>query len=341
VGEAVGEVLPLAVGVSLSPIPIVAVVLMLATPHGRSNGLGFVLGWIGGLTAAGTIVLGDITVNRLGFGAMRLCGPGVWGPPTNPENALAVLRRAVALGINFIDTANAYGPHVNEEQIAAALAAQLGVACENARRYDEVQRNLRRLEQEMAERHQVEYALRANEERLARIVETIADGILFFDADGKITFANSTAEHITGLRRTQLLERDYRTWAWRFADAQGEALMADKSFFARVCQSQASIFAAQRRIQRPDGSHVVVSCNAAPILDAEGRLTGVLGSFTDITDRLQGEEERREVGHSTKRADQRRDEILYERLNNGTEGYANAHRDSQVRFPQPARPDQD
>lgn len=72
--------------------------------------------------AAGTVTLGgDLTVNRMGFGGMRLCGPGVWGWPADRENALDVLRRAVALGVSFIDTADAYGPHVNEEQIAAAL----------------------------------------------------------------------------------------------------------------------------------------------------------------------------------------------------------------------------
>ena len=70
---------------------------------------------------AGTVKLGDLTINRLGFGAMRLCGPGVWGPPADPQNAIEVLNRAVALGVNFIDTANAYGPNVNEEQIAQAL----------------------------------------------------------------------------------------------------------------------------------------------------------------------------------------------------------------------------
>jgi pyridoxine 4-dehydrogenase len=63
----------------------------------------------------------DISVNRLGFGAMRLCGPGIWGWPADRENALRVLRRAVELGVEFIDTADAYGPHVNEEQIAQAL----------------------------------------------------------------------------------------------------------------------------------------------------------------------------------------------------------------------------
>jgi pyridoxine 4-dehydrogenase len=64
---------------------------------------------------------GKLTVKRLGFGAMRLCGPGIWGWPPDRENALRVLRRAVALGVNFIDTADAYGPYVNEEQIAQAL----------------------------------------------------------------------------------------------------------------------------------------------------------------------------------------------------------------------------
>jgi pyridoxine 4-dehydrogenase len=69
-----------------------------------------------------TITIGaDVTVNRLGFGAMRLCGPGVWGWPPDRENALRVLRRAVELGVQFIDTADAYGPQVNERQIAAAL----------------------------------------------------------------------------------------------------------------------------------------------------------------------------------------------------------------------------
>lgn len=71
---------------------------------------------------AGTITIGgDLTVNRMGYGGMRLCGPGIWGWPEDRENALRVLRRAVELGVNFIDTADAYGPEVNELQIAEAL----------------------------------------------------------------------------------------------------------------------------------------------------------------------------------------------------------------------------
>jgi len=71
---------------------------------------------------AGEISLGnEISVHRLGYGAMRLTGEGIWGPPKDRKAALAVLRRAVDLGVNFIDTADSYGPYVNEELIAEAL----------------------------------------------------------------------------------------------------------------------------------------------------------------------------------------------------------------------------
>ncbi|MGD0705522.1 MAG: aldo/keto reductase [Trebonia sp.] len=72
--------------------------------------------------AAGTIdVGGDLTVNRLGFGAMRITGQGVWGGPPDRAKAIATLRRAVELGVNFIDTADSYGPEVSENLIAEAL----------------------------------------------------------------------------------------------------------------------------------------------------------------------------------------------------------------------------
>jgi aryl-alcohol dehydrogenase-like predicted oxidoreductase len=64
---------------------------------------------------------GDFTVNRLGYGAMRITGDGIWGPPTDHDESIRVLKRAVELGVNFIDTADSYGPHVSEELIAEAL----------------------------------------------------------------------------------------------------------------------------------------------------------------------------------------------------------------------------
>jgi len=71
--------------------------------------------------AGGISLGGELTVHRLGYGAMRLTGDGVWGPPKDRKRALAVLRRAVELNVNFIDTADSYGPYVNEELIPEAL----------------------------------------------------------------------------------------------------------------------------------------------------------------------------------------------------------------------------
>ena len=72
---------------------------------------------------AGTFTLGgDLPVHRMGFGAMRITGPGIWGDPKDPAEARRVLKRAVELGVNFIDTADAYGPEVSEDLIADALA---------------------------------------------------------------------------------------------------------------------------------------------------------------------------------------------------------------------------
>ncbi len=75
------------------------------------------------VTRAGTFTLGahGPSVHRLGYGAMRLTGPGIWGPPADPEAAVKVLRRAVELGVDFIDTADSYGPFVSEDLIRRAL----------------------------------------------------------------------------------------------------------------------------------------------------------------------------------------------------------------------------
>ncbi|MGP4097022.1 oxidoreductase [Nonomuraea sp. KM90] len=107
---------------------------------------------------------GDLAVGRLGYGAMQLPGPQVWGPPANPDNALAVLRRAVELGVTHIDTSDAYGPHVANELIRQALhpypddlviATKVGVARDEWRSFnaaakpaelrEQVEENLARL----------------------------------------------------------------------------------------------------------------------------------------------------------------------------------------------------
>ncbi|KAB0622272.1 aldo/keto reductase [Castellaniella defragrans] len=78
--------------------------------------------------ASGTFLIGgDIPVHRLGYGAMRITGPGIWGPPADPAAALATLRRLPELGVNFIDTADSYGPFVSEDLIREALHPYAGL----------------------------------------------------------------------------------------------------------------------------------------------------------------------------------------------------------------------
>jgi pyridoxine 4-dehydrogenase len=72
-------------------------------------------------SAAGRFKIGDSTINRLGYGAMRITGQDVWGPPPDRQAALATLRRLPEIGVNFIDTADSYGPDVSEELIREAL----------------------------------------------------------------------------------------------------------------------------------------------------------------------------------------------------------------------------
>jgi len=72
--------------------------------------------------ASGTFTLGgDITVHRMGFGAMRITGKGIWGDPKDPAECKRVLKRALEIGVNLIDTADSYGPEVSEDLIAEAL----------------------------------------------------------------------------------------------------------------------------------------------------------------------------------------------------------------------------
>jgi hypothetical protein len=96
-------------------------------PVRRHGGIGR-LGGMANAGTAGTITLGDLTVNRMGFGAMRITGEGIWGPPRDHDTAVAVPRRAVELGVNFIDTANAApvpaGPGHRHQGRAGAPRAQ-------------------------------------------------------------------------------------------------------------------------------------------------------------------------------------------------------------------------
>src|ERR1700731_4825274 len=167
---------------------------------------------------AGTITLGgELMVNRLGFGAMRLTGDGIWGPPKDSATAIAVLRRAVELGINFIDTADSYGPNVSEELIAEALApypADLVIATKggwnrpgpNQWTHDASPAHLREAREGSLKRLRLDridvYQLHVPDPGvpLAASIETLAN----MQSEGKIrlvALSNVTVEHIERARK--------------------------------------------------------------------------------------------------------------------------------------------
>src|SRR5256712_7333247 len=168
--------------------------------------------------AAGTIVLGgELTVNRLGYGAMRITGDGIWGPPKDRAAAIAVLRRAVELGVNFIDTADSYGPNVSEEMIAEALVPyprDLVIATKggwnrpgpNQWTHDASPAHLRKAAEASLKRLRLDridvYQLHAPDPAvpLDASVETLAN----MQSEGKIrlvALSNVTVEHIERARR--------------------------------------------------------------------------------------------------------------------------------------------
>ena len=168
--------------------------------------------------SSGTISLGgELTVNRLGYGAMRITGEGVWGPPKDPAAAVAVLRRAVELGVNFIDTADSYGPHISEELIAEALApypSDLVIATKggwnrpgpNQWTHDATPAHLRQAVEGSLKRLRLDridvYQLHAPDPvvPLQASIEALAN----MQAEGKIRFvalSNVTVEHIERARK--------------------------------------------------------------------------------------------------------------------------------------------
>jgi pyridoxine 4-dehydrogenase len=167
---------------------------------------------------SGTFSLGgELAVRRLGFGAMRLTGERIWGPPKDPDSALRVLRRSVELGVNFIDTADSYGPYVNEELIAKALApypADLVIATKggwnrpgpNQWTHDASPKHLREAAEGSLKRLRVDridvYQLHAPDPvtPLHASLETLAE----LQAEGKIRFvalSNVTKEHVERARK--------------------------------------------------------------------------------------------------------------------------------------------
>ena len=142
---------------------------------------------------------------------------------------------------------------------------------------------------EITERKRAEIQLRASEERLEHIVETIPDGIIMVNRDGAITYANSSAESILGLTRATITERSYNDPKWEITNVDGDPFPDEDMPFSRVMSSGQPVYDVEHAIVYPDGRRIILSINATPLQDAQGGFDGMVASITDITDRKQSE----------------------------------------------------
>jgi PAS domain S-box-containing protein len=135
----------------------------------------------------------------------------------------------------------------------------------------------------------VEQALRASEERMVHIIETVPNGITILDQWGQITFANRIAEEILGLTHSNIANRVYNDLAWKTTAVDGGAFPDEQLPFARVKQTNEPVYGIEHAIEHPDGKRVILSINAVPLCNGEGNFTGMVAALTDITERKQAE----------------------------------------------------
>lgn len=153
---------------------------------------------------------------------------------------------------------------------------------------------------DISERKQAEEALRESKERLSRIFDTAPGGITIVNLAGKVTFANTAAEKILGLSRSQVTGRTYNDPAWKITAVDGSPFPEEELPFARVMATGAPVYSVEHAIVHPDGKCIVLSINGAPYKDASGNIAGMIAGINDITERKQVEleiEANRELLH--------------------------------------------
>lgn len=144
-------------------------------------------------------------------------------------------------------------------------------------------------------RRRIEATLLKKEERLSSIIETIPEGITIVDYNGKITFANKTAEAILRLEKSKLAERTYNDPAWNIAAIDGNFFPEEELPFAKVMRTKQPVFNIEHAIEHFDKTKTLLSINAAPLHDVKGNISGMIASITDITERKRAEEALRSI----------------------------------------------
>jgi PAS domain S-box-containing protein len=159
----------------------------------------------------------------------------------------------------------------------------------------ELKRINQQLQQEIEDRKRAEVALQENKEQLARIFETVPNGIALVDPGGKVTFANAAAHRILGWTHSCVLDRSFSDPAWQITTIEGKPLSEGELPVAQVMQTDQPVHSFEQTIRRSDRTHLILSVNAAPFYDSLGKIAGVVVSFSDITERKQEEEERQKL----------------------------------------------
>jgi len=147
---------------------------------------------------------------------------------------------------------------------------------------------------DLTERQHTQEQLRASEERLANVVNTVPDGITQVDRAGRIVFANTAAEQILRLSRRDITQRTYDDPSWKITTLDGQPFPHDDLPFVRVMRTGRPVANVQHAIEHPDGTRAFLSINAAPVRDGAGAPDGMVASITDITDRKRTEDAMRD-----------------------------------------------
>lgn len=146
------------------------------------------------------------------------------------------------------------------------------------------------VEEDITERKQMDEQLRERQELLSRILDTVADGIYIIDQNGKMSFANSTTERMLGATRAEIARASYKDDRWKMTSLDGKPFLEADQPYERVMSTGLPVYDVEQSILRPDGTRVIVSINAAPLHDADGKIIGEVGSMTDITERKRAEQ---------------------------------------------------
>ncbi|WP_052050735.1 PAS domain S-box protein [Leptolyngbya sp. KIOST-1] len=142
---------------------------------------------------------------------------------------------------------------------------------------------------DITERKRMEDTLRASEARLSSIFETIPDGIIILDLQGQMVTANSAAEKILRLTRSELAERTYDDPAWALTTVEGQPFATEDLPFQQVLRTGEPVYGIELAVAHADHTQAILCVNASPLLDAEGTITHVVASMSDITERKQAE----------------------------------------------------